>query len=150
MPLAQVNWNYHERQDKQGQGVISSWEDTLSVKAQARLERALDQLKQLPKPSWSKPAPASHIGDHTYVIRFKDVTSLPLRVFGHFYDLHEVFVMTFNGYEKDNVYYPPDYQALAQRHRATCDASFLGTTLQYKHHCSICIKSTEPITKRRH
>lgn len=150
MPLTTPDWNYHERQDKHGRGVITLWQTSLGKKAQANLERTLDQLKRMPKQAWSKPAPASNIGDHTYVIRFKDVTGLPLRVFGHFFDPHASFVMTFDGYEKDNVYYPSGYEALAQRHRVACDQAFFDSTIRYKHHCSICTEHAGPPSKQRH
>jgi hypothetical protein len=132
-------WNFHERRDRNGV-VITVWisSSRLSKKAQARLERALDQLRHMPKTSWSKPAPASNIGDHTYVIRFKDESGMQHRVFGHFYDPHLVFVLTFSGYEKDDVYYPSNYQDVAQRHRLACEADFHAHTVKFRHYCALC------------
>lgn len=139
MGLVTAKWNYHERLDRDA-GVVTAWitESHLSVKAQANLERTLDQLRQMPKPSWSKPAPASNIGDHTYVIRFKDVTGKQLRVFGHFFDEHSAFVMTLTGYEKDDVYYPSNYKELAQRHRTTCGQKFHASTIKFRKYCEVC------------
>ena len=132
-------WNYHERRDGQ-LGAISKWMQRahLSPKTRARFDRALDQLRALPKTSWSKPNPASNIGDHIYVIRFSDVTNQQLRVFGHFHDGHGCFVMTFDGTEKDNVYYPANYQAVGKRHKATCDSDFQGATLEFEDRCPVC------------
>lgn len=154
MGLVTAKWNYHERRDGET-GVVTTWiaGSHLSVKAQARLERALDQLRQMPKTSWSKPAPASNIGDHTYVIRFKDVTGKQLRVFGHFFDAHSAFVMTFTGYEKDDVYYPSNYQEVAQRHRTACDKEFHRATVQFRRYCEICQQTgdvAKPHAKRSH
>lgn len=132
-------WNYHERVEG-GEGVITAWikKSRLSKKSQAKLDRSLDQLKQLPKTSWSKPQPASSLGDSIYVIRFKDVNGSQLRIFGHFYDDHCAFVMTLHGYEKDNVYYPSDYAKVAQRHKAECDKDFLGKTVKFGDYCALC------------
>lgn len=141
MASAVIKWNYHERKDKHG-GVITEWIKSthLTIKARARFERALDQLRQIPKSSWHKPTPASNIGDHTYVIRFTEVTGAQIRVFGHFFDPHNSFVMTFDGGEKDYEYIPSDYQDVAQHHRAECDKDLQGKTLPFRQYCSLCPK----------
>lgn len=135
-------WNFHERYED-GQKVISDWieESDWSAKTRANFDRALDQLRSQPKRLWSKPNPASSLGNHTYVIRFKDVTSAQLRVFGHFFDDHQTFVMTLNGYEKDDVYYPKKYESLAQHYRAVCDENFCGATVPFEDRCNICPES---------
>lgn len=102
------------------------------------MDRALDQLRQMPKMHWHKPAPASHIGNHTYVIRFTDQTGMQLRLFGHFHDAHAAFVMTFVGHEKDDKYVPPNYQELAQSYRALCSNDFQNRTRPYGNRCEIC------------
>jgi hypothetical protein len=131
-------WNYHERLVK-GHGVISTFLSHLSCKkASARLERSLDQLRPLPKMDWSKPHPASNIGHHTYVIRFKDSSSQQLRIYGHFYDPHHCFVMTADGYEKDDEYYPSNYQESAAAHKRECDGNFVGKTIQFPDYCEVC------------
>lgn len=132
-------WNYHERVESE-EGVITAWimSTNMSKKAQANFERTLDQLRQLPKTSWSKPQPASSLGHNTYVIRFRDVSGAQLRVFGYFFDDHEAFVMTFEGMEKDNVYYPKNYQEMAKRHKAECDKSFSDKTVKFRDNCSLC------------
>jgi len=137
--LGHKDWNYHERRDR-GVAVISHWieKDKVSIKACASLERALDQLRPMPKTLWSKPAPASNIGNHTYVIRFRDVGNVQLRIFGHFYDAHSTFVMTANGTEKDNVYYPTNYAEIAKRYKAACDKEFSSSTVAYLHYCEVC------------
>ena len=135
------HWNYHERQeDGDGDGSISKWIKTshLSIKSQAKLDRTLDQLRQLPKTSWSKPQPASSLGHHIYVIRFKDVNGTQHRIFGYFFDEHKAFVMMFEGYEKDNVYYPCNYQKMAQQHKTDCDKDFYKNTIKFGDYCKIC------------
>lgn len=136
--LIASNWNYHERKEG-SEGVISEWIKTshLSNKSQAKMDRSLDQLKQLPKTSWSRPH-ASSLGNSIYVIRFKDVNGTQLRVFGHFFDDHKAFVMTFEGYEKDNVYYPSTYPKMAQRHKADCDKDFSNKTIKFGNYCALC------------
>lgn len=132
-------WNFHQRLDK-GTGVITReitsapW----TTKTRAHFDRAIDQLRHLPVQSWSKPNPASNIGDHTYVIRFKGNSSSQQRVFGHFHPDHRSFVMTFDGYEKDYVYYPKNYQKLAQQHRDYCGSSFTIRTQAFETLCGIC------------
>ena len=142
MDQATPNWNYHERFNRGG-GVISKWlrESRIDKKAQARFERALDQLQKLPKASWHKPNPASIIGDHTYVIRFTNANRSQHRVFGHFFDPHSSFVMTFNGNERDNAYLPSNYQLLAQQFRSACDTDFFSQTRAFPDRCSICQKA---------
>lgn len=137
--LLTSKWNYHERLDGDV-GVITKWtkKEHLSKKSLAKLDRSLDQLKQLPKTSWSKPQPASSLGHSIYVIRFKDVNGSQLRIFGHFFDDHSAFVMTFEGYEKDNVYYPNDYATMAQRHKSNCDKGFSSKTVKYPDYCALC------------
>ncbi|WP_197507059.1 hypothetical protein [Mitsuaria sp. 7] len=132
-------WNFHERQ-KNGKGVISTWveKSNFSPKSEARMDRAIDQLRQLPKTSWHKPHPASGIGDHIFVIRFTDVTNAQKRIFGHFNDSHECFVMTLDGYEKDDVYVPSNYKALALEHRGECEKDFFVNTRKYGNLCPLC------------
>jgi hypothetical protein len=130
-------WNFHERLDRQA-GVISNFLATVDKKAQARFERALDQLRQMPRQAWSKPAPASHLGNHTYVIRFTDTSRQQLRVFGHFYDPHDCFAMTSHGCERDNVYDPENYQAISIGHKSTCDQDFARRTAAFRTCCALC------------
>lgn len=148
MNLIAADWNYHERIEKE-KFIITSWieKSHMSVKAKARFERALDQLKRLPKTSWSKPNPASSLGHNTYVIRFKDVSGAQMRVFGHFYDPHSSFVMTFTGTEKDDVYYPTDYEKMAKQYRDFCNKDFSKASGKYRHYCALC--STEAVPNRR-
>ena len=133
--------NFHERIDR-GTGVISRWIDDSkwATKTRANFDRSIDQLRALPKSAWSKPNPASKIGNHTYVIRFKDVTSAQLRIFGHFFDSHHAFVMTLEGYEKDDVYYPKKYEKMADGYRITCDKDFSSTTVPFETLCAICLQ----------
>lgn len=143
-PFEHPPWNFHEITDR-GLGAISTWIGNArwSDKTRANFDRSIEQLRPLPKRLWSKPNPASKIGDNTYVIRFKDVTAAQLRFFGHFFDGHNSFVITIEGFEKDDVYYPKNYQALAQSRRNECDKDFPGKTLPFEALCAICCKSTK-------
>ena len=138
MELSRSGWNFHERLDRSS-GVVTHWvkKEKLSVRAQASLERMIDQLKLMPRQQWIKPR-ASFIANHTYVIRFKDVGDVQLRIFGHFYEPHRVFVMTANGYEKNDTYYPENYKEIAVRHKAYCDEKFSSRTIAYGSHCALC------------
>lgn len=132
-------WNLHE-QAARGAGVVSEWVRTerLSVKARARLDRALDHLLPLPKQDWHKPNPASSLGDNGYVIRFTDESRKQWRIFGHFHDPHSSFVMTFTGSEKDDVYEPKNYPELVKSNKAKCDKDFHGCTKPYGKRCFAC------------
>ncbi|HEY1395771.1 hypothetical protein [Roseateles sp.] len=139
-----INWNYHERHDGKN-AVISEWRNTVQKKVRVKMDRSLDQLRQMPKVEWHKPAPASNIGDHIYVIRFTDQTGMQIRVFGHFHDPHKAFVMTFVGHEKDGKYVPANYQELAQGHRAHCSDQFQKRTQPYGDRCAFCAAGDFPI-----
>lgn len=138
-PQSSRPWNFHERTDR-GLGTITKWinNSNWADKTRANFDRSLEQLRKLEKMHWSKPNPASKIGNHTYVIRFKDVTSAQLRLFGHFFDSHNMFVLTMNGYEKDDVYYPKNYESVAKSHRTFCDKDFFNTTAPFEDLCGIC------------
>ena len=141
VPVAGPPWNYHERVDK-AVGVVSSWYVKQTAVVRAKLDRHLDQLRPLAKTEWGRPR-ASPLANHIYVIRFSDQDRKQLRVFGHFHDAHAAFVMTFDGYEKDNVYYPRDYKTLASEHKACCDAAFVPSTQPFRDRCEIC---REPVS----
>ncbi len=147
-PRPHPAWNYHERV-ADARGVMSAWKRQQPVALQAKFDRVLDQLRQMPKSQWHKPAPASALGNHIYVIRFTDVTKKQIRLFGHFFDAHQAFVMTFDGYEKDNVYYPAHYQALGSAYKQRCDADFQSCTQQLDQRCQICIDA-RPVSDQRH
>lgn len=137
--MPSTGWNFHERTDR-NDGVVTAWIDgsNWSHKTRANFDRAIDQLRQQPERSWSTPNPASKIGNHTYVIRFKDVSSMQLRLFGHFFREHGSFVMTMQGYEKDDVYHPKNYESLAETHRIGCNKDFHDTTQPFEEYCAIC------------
>ena len=147
-PQPRPPWNYHEL-IANAIGVISDWKAKQPVALKAKFDRVLDQLRQMPKGQWHKPAPASALGDHIYVIRFTDVTKMQIRLFGHFFDAHSAFVITFDGYEKDDVYYPSQYKKLASSHKASCDAKFHVHTRKLEQRCRLCV-DTVPVQGKRH
>jgi len=146
--VSNSSWNFHELSDRKI-GVITKWikDAKWSVKTRANFDRSIDQLRHVSKMNWSKPNPASKIGDETYVIRFKDVTSMKLRLYGHFFEPHKTFVLTTTGYEKDNVYYPENYEIVAQSHRTICDKDFRNTTIPFEETCAICIVEKDDIDR---
>ena len=107
-------WIYFCRLDARGKDVIDEWYMTLQKKARARLSRALDELRNRERTDWSRPF-ASPLGDHIYVIRFKDHSGIPQRVFGYFE--RNAFVMTNVAIEKDNAYIPANSGDLAETYR---------------------------------
>lgn len=117
-------WKWYCFKDNRGNDVVNDWLRKLSGNARGRFARARDQLRDQPKQNWSKPNPASNVGNHIYVIRFKDETSMQHRVFGHFHDPANGFVMTLTGYEKDDVYYPTTYQRDGIGNKSICDQHF--------------------------
>lgn len=86
-------------------------------------ERRRDQLAKLDLKYWVRPQ-ACAIGDHIYVIHFKDESSKQWRPFGHIDLARGVFVFTEIAYEKDHVYHPDDAVERAKRHRDAITADF--------------------------
>lgn len=108
--------------------MIDRWvSKSLSKKARANLDRTLEHLCVQPKTEWSRPH-ASPLGNHIYVIRFKDENRSQHRVAGHFHNETHLFVMTEPAIEKDDNYDPPNLTELAVHNKAVCDADFNGRT----------------------
>lgn len=93
---------------------------SLSKAAHASLDRSIDQLSHQPPQNWSKPNPASSIGNHINVIRFHDENRKQHRIFGHFSDSAS-FVMTLSGFEKDRIYHPTNYEGKSGEYRDWCN-----------------------------
>jgi len=132
-----IFWNFHESLTRQSTGIVSGFLRDLGKKGEANLERALDQLRQLQKTHWTRPK-ASSLGNHIYVIRFKDAAQVQRRLFGHFHDPHCAFVITLLGYEKDDAYYPSDYKEKSQDNRIACNQDFGRKTQPFREHCALC------------
>lgn len=131
-------WNFHFwSRDGRPESPCDMFSPPLSKKARGRLSLSLDHLAQQPKDEWSRPH-ASPLGDHKYVIRFKDETGGQKRLFGHFYDAHSAFVITLSGYEKDGQYHPSDYGPRCANCKLECDADFTGHTKPVESRCDIC------------
>lgn len=128
MPEAnRPKWKFHCFLDHRGKDVLADWHRTLSTKGRANFARARDQLKDQPKTSWDRPH-ASPLGNHIYVIRFKDENRTQHRAFGHFADEHHAFVITLYGEEKDGCYSPSNYSERASLNKDVCDRDFAGRT----------------------
>ncbi len=117
-------WTFYCRKDERGNDVIDDWYSTLQTKAKARFARTLDQLRPRPAQDWQRPD-ASPIRDHIYVIRFKDHSGIPQRVFGNFVFERAAFVMTVVAIEKDREYIPGNCPDQAARHQQRITANFL-------------------------
>ena len=111
-------WEFFDFVDARQCNVIEQWRLGL-----ANMDRQLDQLSQLPKSLWTRPR-ASALGDHIYVIRFKDESGMQHRLFGHFVPGTRRFVLTLTGFEKDDKYYPADYEERAAKIRDVVNADF--------------------------
>lgn len=127
--MADPLWKYRCFKDHRGLDVIDPWHKKLSAAARANFTRARQQLSHQPLTSWSRPH-ASPLGDHIYVIRFRDENRTQHRVFGHIEQAHTSFVMSVTGTERDNVYSPKTYikdvgdarnVCGGQYHERTCD-----------------------------
>lgn len=91
-----------------GRSVVERQDAELSKTGKARRDVEIAYLRQQPLTRWTRPH-ASSLGDHLYVIRFRDENRKQHRMFG-FADIpHHLFVICLTGYEKDNVYHPHDY-----------------------------------------
>jgi hypothetical protein len=116
------HWRFMCRLEARGTCAIKPWLQRISVKGQANLDRTIEHLRSQPEQNWSRPK-ASPLGNHLYVIHFKDQTGMQHRVFGHFAGDNLSFVMTLTGYEKDDTYHPPNYQSTTDRYRTHCEGN---------------------------
>lgn len=127
-------WNFHLMN---GIHKGKDFDSKVTLKGQAKYDAALDHLAIMQKKNWARPH-ASPIKNNKYVIRFRDENTKQHRLFGHFFDEHEVFVITIAGYEKGNAYYPKDYNNKCELHKSKCDANFINTTKPITDRCGIC------------
>lgn len=117
-------WRFRCYLSERAEDQIDRWiRKTLSKKAIAKLERALEYLCVREKTEWSRPH-ASPLGHNIYVIRFADENSRQLRIAGHFHGETKFFVLTQPVIEKDNQYDPDNYAELASVHKNICDEEF--------------------------
>lgn len=109
-------WDYRCYVDEKGNNIIIDWLRNLSPKARQNLKRTLEQLATKPRDAWSRPQ-ASPLGDHIYVIHFRDENRTQWRIYGEHDDGHKCFVLTNFGTERGGQYDPPsaDCSATAKR-----------------------------------
>ena len=125
--------------------VIKSWLMKQSVKARANLDRTIEHLAPLPPQYWARPQ-ASPIGDNIYVIHLKNENREQLRIFGHFSGkgtAEASFVMTLEGYEKDNVYHPQNYEVAARKNLDWCNVAHNRRTISCRYAKSACNDGAE-------
>lgn len=117
---------------------MKAWLSTISITGKANFDRAIEHLLPLPQQDWHKPHPASNIGDNIYVIRFRDENRKQHRVFGHAYHADYSFVMTLDGFEKDDEYHPDDYDATAAKNRDNCKSDHSARTIRCRYAAEAC------------
>lgn len=113
-------WRFRCIQSARGVDLIDAWHNTLSKKARAKLERAMEHLAVQEKTEWSRPH-ASSLGNRIYVIRFSDENRTQHRVAGHFHGESNVFILTQPAIEKDDQYDPENLLSLAGSLKDDCD-----------------------------
>ena len=124
--------------DERGGCAIRPWLAQVSTAGRANFDRAIEHLLPLPQQEWHKPHPASNIGDNIYVIRFRDENRAQLRVFGHARHHDHSFVMTLNGYEKDDTYYPKGYDRTTADNREICNRAHENRTIRCRYADEVC------------
>lgn len=145
MQPSKIRWNFHCLISDRGVDTIDKWRDGLSKTAKANLDRALEHLRVQKKTEWDRPH-ASSVGNHIYVIRFKDENRTQWRLFGHFYDEHNCFVATLGGTERDGVYFPSGYKDSCAREKIACDQDFARRTKPCLLGCDLCNPKQTPGT----
>lgn len=143
--LPQGKWLFRCMLSERNTCVIKLWLMRQSTKARANLDRAIEHLAPQPPQYWCRPQ-ASPIGNNIYVIHLKNENREQLRIFGHFSGkgtIEASFVMTLEGYEKDNVYHPPNYEDTARTNRDWCEAAHNGRTISCRYAKSICDDGAE-------
>ncbi len=127
------SWVFRCMLSNRGLCVIKPWLGQIPVAGQADFDRSLQQLAPQPQQHWHKPAPASTIGDNIFVIRFRDRQGTQHRTFGHFHSADRSAVLTLDGYEKDDVYYPKNYAKTTGANRTACDADHRARTIRCRY-----------------
>ncbi|MBU1690509.1 MAG: hypothetical protein KJ958_05355 [Gammaproteobacteria bacterium] len=133
-----ANWQFRCMLSMRGTCVIKPWLDDISMAGQANLDRSIEHLHPLLQQDWHKPHPASNIGDSIYVIRFKDETRKQHRIYGHFHNSDYSFVMTLDGYEKDDKYYPSKYDDTSAKNRDLCNIEHENKTIRCRYAADAC------------
>jgi hypothetical protein len=114
-----ILWKFFCYRDDRGKNVVGDWlvTEVKSKKAQQNLRRTLEHLSMKEKDAWKKPQASGGLGNHIYVIRFKDENGTQWRIYGGHDDDRKCFVLTNYGTERGGKYIPPvgDCVALAAR-----------------------------------
>ncbi|WP_431107626.1 hypothetical protein [Variovorax paradoxus] len=121
-------WEFRLWLTATGRNEHAKWDSELSKKGRARRNVSMKFLRDKPAAQWSRPE-ASPLGDHVYVIRFKDENGTQHRLFGY-HDLdHHAYVICFEGFEKDHVYHPPNYEERVRKCRSDIKGQFDQRTI---------------------
>ena len=114
-----TTWTFLCYRNGSGRNQIYPQLRALSKQGTMNLRRTLEHLRVKPPSAWDRPQ-ASPIGNHIYVIRFKDENRSQHRLFGHHESLYGEFVITLYGLEKDGNYAPPNYLTTCLRRQCEC------------------------------
>lgn len=116
-------WKFLHYLSKSGRNDIAAWDVDLSKKARANRNTAMRYLKVQPSDRWSRPL-ASPLGDHLYVIHFRDENGSAHRLCGFFDADHHAFVICVTIIEKDGKYKPENYEQRTNQARANVAGAF--------------------------
>ena len=120
-------WNFHCYLTQRGEHATKKWRAQLTKSGLANLDRALEHLRVQPETAWTRPQ-ASPLGNHIFVIHFRDENRTQWRLFGHFYEPHHAFVTTLGGTERDQQYLPHNYVETCQQRKQSAERDFSFVT----------------------
>lgn len=120
IPADDMGWDFVTLLDDAGRDRVTDYIKKYGTKAITNFIAALTFLTNAPKIGWLRPH-GSSIGHNIYMIRFKDGNRTQHRIWGHFDDKNNRFVMTLPGQEKDDEYDPENAGELALGHLKTAE-----------------------------
>lgn len=120
-------WDFRSIMAGQGQTLYDKVMNEIPKSARASSNVALRFLRQQPLARWSRPK-ASALGDHLYVIRFKDDSSKQRRFFDFAEPANHCFVICLYRFEKDGKYQPADYLVRVRETQRDLGANIVNRT----------------------
>ncbi|MDO9404897.1 MAG: hypothetical protein Q7T87_12765 [Polaromonas sp.] len=129
-------WEFRHYLTDSGRNDMEKWDANLSKRGRANRDTAMRYLRNQPIERWTRPE-ASSIGDHLYVIHFKDENGSAHRLCG-FFDLdYHAFVICVTIIEKDGKYKPKDYEKSTIQARANVAGVFEQRTASCTWGCDL-------------
>lgn len=99
-----------------GKNDALAWHAKFSTKGKVKVRTRLHYLRFQPQERWTRPEAAA-LKNNVAVIHVTDENGSKHRLTGYFDHRNHAFVICVLGYEKDDVYYPPDYEERTRRCR---------------------------------